>query len=333
MESNKEKLLTVLKENKIYLLIAIVFIAIIGFCISISYVKNKEPLPKPVDLANSTKDNEYSTMYVQYLTEPFATRNNEECRFAIDQNNIIYIIELSQNDLNRLEQIKEYTYSDDDTLSMPAPVQIFGRTQEITPDLKKIAIESYNEIYDEQTVNESNFENYLGTVYLNTKLPPRDNSTEMSVEVISFLFAVSFLSKYIRCRTKTEKALKEYISNGTLDYIYNQLNDVDTIEYIKGRLYLTKDYIIDISDGLSIIKYDDIAWIYPCRITQYGMTKNTYIEVVKHDKQKIKISEFKGSKTKKKEEIFTKIYRDICGRLPNALKGYTDANNNFQKGL
>ena len=333
MENNKAKLQKSLKKDNIYLILIVIFLAILVICIVKADEKSKEPLPKPVSLIKTTRVNEYATMYVQYLTEPFASKDDKECCFALDKDNIMHIVELNRDDLKRLQQIKDYTYSDDDKMQMPESVQIFGRTRSIPLDLKKLAIESYNEIYNEQVINENNFNDYLGNVYLNTKLSPRDDTIEIFIEIISIAIIILLLEIYNRKKYKTKKTLKECTSNGTLDYIYNQLDEMGTMECIMGKLFLTREYIIDVFDGLSIIKYDDIKWIYPMKVKQNGITVGSYIEIVKHNKQKIKISEIRGFNTKKRNNIFTAVYIEICNRVPNALKGYTDENIKLSKNI
>jgi hypothetical protein len=333
MESNKAKLQKSLKKDNIYLVVAIIFLAILVICIVKSDKKSKEPAPDPISLINSTRVNEYATLDVQYLTEPFASKDDIECSFAMDKDNNMYIIVLNEDDLKRLQQIKDYTYSDDEDKQMPESVQIFGRTQEIPLDLKKLAIESYNEIYNEQIINEDNFNEHLSNVYLNTKLSPRDDTIYVIIEFICFIMILVLLIKYYKRKSKTRRTLKEYTSNGTLEYIYDQLDEMGARECIIGKLFLTREYIIDIFEGLSIIKYEDIKWIYPMKLTQYGSTVGTYIEVVKHNKQIIKICEFGGSNNVKRNDIFTAVYMEICNNVPNALKGYTSENMKLSKNL
>jgi len=331
MENNKSKLQRNLKKDNIYIIISIIFLAILVICIVKSDEKSKEPIPEPISLINSTRVNEYSTMYVQYLTEPFASKDDMECSFAMDKDNNMYIIVLNEDNVKSLQQIKNYTYSDDEDIQMPESVQIFGRTQEISLDLKKLAIESYNQIYNEQIINEDNFYEHLSDMYLNTKLPPRDDTIYVIIEFICFIMAITSLMVYFKRKFKTRKTLKEYTSNGTLEYIYDQLDEMGAMECIIGKLFLTREYIIDAFEGLSIIKYDDIKWIYPMKVTQYGMTVGIYIEIVKHNKQRIKICRFGSFNTMKRNDIFIAVYTEICNRVPNALKGYTNENMKLSK--
>lgn len=90
---------------------------------------------------------------------------------------------------------------------------------------------------------------------------------------------------------------------------------------------------MDACEGLSIIKYDDIKWIYPMDVKHDGISVGKYVQVVKNNKQKVNFFEFGGFNTKKRNDIFTAIYIEICNRVPNALKGYTDENIKLSKNM
>lgn len=334
MESNKNKLKKSLKKYNMKMLILISILAIILLiCICVYAKKNKEPIPEAIDLVTATKTNQYATVKVQFLSEPFATKNGQEYSFIVDEDKTIYIVKLSMKDSNRLKQIKEYTYSKNQNEQMPESIQIFGRTAEITSDLKKVAIESYNEMYDSKDLNDNNFSEYLGDVYLDTNLSAVDHSSEEAISILSIAIIVYSLIEYFKNKFITNKTIKEYKKNGTLECIYDQLNQIDTEEVIVNKLFLTKEYLVVAMKKLIIIKYEDINWIYPINIMRYGNIVEKCIEIIKKNKQKIKIFKMGISNKNRQKDMdtFSIIYNEICKRVPDALKGYTEENKNISK--
>lgn len=324
MESNRKKVENKIKKNNMYLIPIVILAIIIGLCIYSADEKSKKPLPDPIKVLDTNKTGEYASMDIQMLTESFATNDVDECHFAMDKDNYICIVVLNKEDTDRLQQIKEYTYSEDEVA--PKAVTVKGVTQEITDDLKKIAIESYNEIIGDQLLNNDNFEEYIGNIYLDTKVSPIDYSFEMGIGILSGTFLFILLIYYLKAIVTTKSTLKKYTLNGSLEYIYSQLDQLDTQAYANGKIFLTREYIIDISNGLVILKYDDIKWIYPYNIKRYGITVGRYLEILNFEKKKFRILATEGIIRKNKLEEFETVYIEICKRAPNSMHGYTQEN-------
>ncbi|MDF2866277.1 MAG: hypothetical protein K0R72_1095 [Clostridia bacterium] len=329
MESKKAKLQKRIRKYNISLITIVIMIIIIGVCVVIAYEKSKQQLPEPINMANVNKADEYASIDVSLLTEPFAEKDEQKCSFALDKNNYMYVVVLSEIDTERLKEVKNYTYTEDENVEIPDIVKIKGMTQQIPSDLKKLIIESYNELYEENLINEENFEEYLGNVFLDTRLSPVNYSLELFIGIVSAIFAIA----YIRTMIITKSTLKKYTLNGSLDYIYDQLDEIDTLEYNKGKTFLTREYILDTSDGLVIIKYDEIKWVYPYSIVQYGITTSKTIVIVKNDKRRVQIAGIAGFGKKEKMEMYNEVYYEICRKSPNALKGYTEENKKISKNM
>lgn len=329
MESKKMKLQKRIKKYNISLITIVIMIIIIGFCIMKAYEKSRQQLPEPVDMVNINNADEYASIDVSLLTEPFAENDEETCSFALDKNDYMYVVVLSETDIERLKEIKNYTYTEDETVEIPEIVKIKGMTQQIPSDLKKLIIESYNELYEEFFLNEENFEEYMGNIFLNTRLSPIDYSLELFIGILCVIFAII----YVRTIIITKGTLRKHTLNGSLDYIYAQLDDIDTLEYNKGKTFLTREYIVDTSDGLVIVKYDDIKWVYPYNIVQYGITTGRSIVIVKNDKKRVQILGIAGFGRKETMEMYNTVYNEICEKSPNALKGYTDENKKLSKNM
>lgn len=322
MENNRLKVQKRINKYNISIITIVILIAVIGLCIFKAYEKSKQQLPEPVSMSSVNIPDVYASIDVSLLTEPFAENDESECSFVVDKNEYLSVVVLSDDDIERLKAIKEYTYSDDESIEAPESIKIQGMTQVIPEDLKKIIIESYNELYDDNSLNEENFEEYMGNVYLNTKLSPINYSVEILAGILSGIFVII----YIKTIISTRLTLRKYTLNGSLEYIYSQLDQIDTVVYNKDKFFLTREYIVDCSNGLVIIKYDDIRWIYPFQIVQYGITTDKSIIIVDKDKKRFKVLEMWGIGKKERTEMYDIVYNEICKRAPNALKGYTSEN-------
>lgn len=330
MESNRVKLENRIKKLQLYLIPILLLAVIIALCIVSGYEKSKQPLPEPVKIINAGNSEVYASVSVQMLTDPFASDDENEYHFAVDKDNYMCIVVLNNNDAARLKQIMDYTYSEGD-VTVPDAITITGRTQSIESDLKEIAIDSYNEMIEDDLLNEENFEDYMGNIYLDTKLSPISYYTETVIVACALIFEVILLVCYFNAVIKTKSTLKKYTLNGSLEYIYSQLDQLDTLIFLNGKTFLTREYVVDVSDGLTIFKYDDIKWIYPAKLTQYGITVGRYIKVINIDNKQFTLFSINGFSKKNKLEEFEKAYFEICKRSPNALNGYTAENINRSK--
>ncbi len=326
MENNETKLKKGIRNYNKLLIVAIIFIIISIYFSFKSLEKAKEPLPQPVNMLSTDEEGKYATIDVQTSTDAFAKDDINSYSFVSDQNKYMYVVSLSNEDILRLTKNTEYIYSNDENIELPEIVKITGVTHKINDDLKKLMIKSYNEIFSVDYVTDENAESYFGSVYLDTKERPVNNSFEIACSGISGIIGITLLIVYISMIFRTKKTIKKYILNNTLEYIYYQLSEIDTQEYNKSTVFLTREYAIDITNGLVIIKYDDIKWIYIYQTSRYGISISKSIIVVTNDNIKYNIMGMSAINTKTKKESFNTIFNEICKRSPNAMIGYTEEN-------
>ncbi len=96
-------------------------------------------------------------------------------------------------DVNRLEsefsEIYEYTFSD--SVQVPKAGVVEGYAIPIEEDLKTIAIEEFNYLWNEEVLTEENFEDYLGVYYLDTTYQPdTEGENPLSMILTGALFLV-----------------------------------------------------------------------------------------------------------------------------------------------
>lgn len=101
---------------------------------------------------------------VSFITGKIAQKGTLSYYLAGDEKNI-FIISTNKKLPNELEEIKKYSYSITD--KKPASYRVIGGSYFITDELKSIALNAYNNLFKDQTLNEDEFYDYFGEYYLN----------------------------------------------------------------------------------------------------------------------------------------------------------------------
>ena len=152
----------------------------IGFLILGIYEQFK--IIKPIYLEKVIKmesQNTYKNVYLDIIHEPmlFAEYKNDSNKFYIVQDNdYMYIAYLNNKVYDEIINSKEISKS----------FKITGHTKEISDDIKKIAIDAYNEIIEKRVITLENFESYFGNVYI-------DATNYYTREKLCYTIAVIFV--------------------------------------------------------------------------------------------------------------------------------------------
>ena len=85
------------------------------------------------------------------------------------------------------KEIYDYTFSD--SSEVPKAGELEGYSRLIEDDLKAIAIEEFNLLWESEIVNEKNFEDYFGSYYLDSTYTPTDGESPTS-DLIAVVFLV-----------------------------------------------------------------------------------------------------------------------------------------------
>ena len=171
--NTKEAFAKSLKPNYLFLSLAIFFFTITIFIGVMYYHIIKEELENPVDLLDA-KSGEYSQINIEFLMDDyFAEAGNPEIEtkkaYIVYDGKYFYIACLNEEAMDKLQYMLDYIYSEEE-MQEPEPVLIKGTATYIPDDLKKMTIESYNEMAGREVVNEDNFNDYFGSYYLDTYL-------------------------------------------------------------------------------------------------------------------------------------------------------------------
>ena len=143
-----------------------------------------------------------------------------------------------------MNNIHEYTYGNIE--NRPASVNVYGITKEVPDDLKQIAIDFFKECLDDEQINTvDQFEDYFGSVLLDTSENPVDVSLELILVLISVItlfvtIIIQICNKVIRIKT-----FKYLEKNSYEKELEKQLEDNVEETFFNEKLIVTKDFLVD----------------------------------------------------------------------------------------
>ena len=274
------------KRMYLILFMAILFLIGSSLFIYFGYKKEHEVINYDKDMYelisnNYTKENFPSYIEVNSIPVLFGyykTDDEEENAgfyFVEDKNQNSYIVYMEKSLFEEMNNEEIYE----------KPITITGKTSLITEDIKNIAIDTlleneseYDEAIEEQEVTKENFKERYGSIYLDTVTPiyntiPYYIGTSFSLMLSIVLFIIYFVKLYTLKKT-TKKYSKE-----ELQKIAAEIYAIKENDYKSMNLYLTKNYVVDLSLKIVILKYEDIIWAYPRTSYALGLVVNRAIRV------------------------------------------------------
>lgn len=332
---NKEEFLKNIKDNKITLIVGILFlITSLVSAIMVYFEKNKE-MDNVKPLSEVTKAEEYASVDVQIMTDYFAKNDYagiEHKTYIVWDNQekpYMYIVDLNDKTREALNSIYDYSYAEEE-MDAPETVTIKGMTKTIPSDLKKIAINAYNELYGEKLMTTSNFSDYFGVVYLDTFESPMNNlMTDLIICLPSLIIGAIVLILYFRKSYVTKKCIQKL--EGKWEDILREMDSSDNFYFKKAKLYVTSNYVVSCVGGLEVYPHSDIVWIYPHEYRYNGSLSQKSIMIVTKNGKAHKLATVSASK--KNLTTFDEMYDTLMNRMPNVLSGYTKENKDKAKEL
>ena len=322
----------ILKCSKVPLIIALIIIAISIVLFNYSSELDKKAEVEPVakdynELIAYEQDveNEYVEVTITDIPYGFAEEENDGITrnyyFVYDQYDYMYIVRLTDTTYSILENMynenpEEFSYT------------LKGYIFEDPEELKELAISAYNEGMEEDIVNEDNFRSYFGNTYLDEVLTPySDTSATLvgigaGIDVLAFVLLILYIIGYI----KTKNALKKY-DKEDIEY---ELSKASTIEYKKAKVYLTDKYIISKVMGLTVLEYNELAWLYnekrrvngiPTTINLKGFTSKKVYGLAE-------VSAYGEG-----ENLLIEIMNKIQEKNPQIMLGFTKENQQSYKEI
>ena len=158
--------------------------------------------PSPFDAGVPSPDRQY--LEFNLLTDAVATftlGENHSFYLALyaDEGGIApYLICLSQQDFEKYQDIYDFTFDDRELTEAPGLATVYGYSEEISDELRDYTIEYFNYFLDTDLLNIGNFEDYIGSYYLDTTaVPAKDNGDAIGMLVaaaVLLVFAVLILT-------------------------------------------------------------------------------------------------------------------------------------------
>lgn len=284
-------------------------------------------------------ENRASSHNYAYLNDIIENKNNEEKEQAyLEIKERPYSIAKYENEENHAFYIVfdgryfYITYLSDDLYEKlnvegldENPITIYGTTEKIPENVKEIALEVYNEGLDEENqITMDDFGSYFGEVFLTNTSLKNTNYIFYIISAILLLVSLFFLSLFIINKLKVQKTLKN-ISESQLKKIEKEIDDDKTLHYPKYHLILTNNYIIKTNHHLTILKYQDLIWVYEQKTKEYGITTSRKVFVVDKHGKNYNILSTDGLTTKN-ENIPKDIITTISSKNENILVGMTKKN-------
>lgn len=319
----------VLKEQKgitkkIVIWLFIIF-ASIGLFILGDYLNEKEKSKaQNLETIIMSKDESKESLhtYIEVKKNPykFAVSNDTtDAYYLLTDGNYLYIAYMSIDDYNKVNDENDYD----------GKIKIEGITGIPSSDVKNLAIETYNELFEAELTT-ADYESYFGDVYID--MTKEYSSSSDVINVIGFItLIVGIICLIINIAKKISysKNIKK-LSRVELKHINDELNDPKSFYYNYAKVYLTENYIVSISLPFCVIKYADILWMYKHVQRTNGIKTNEAIILKDMFNKSYSVASMSLS-TKAKTEQFEEIMNTISQKNPNILVGYTKENINEYK--
>ncbi len=319
-----------IKRNRNLLIVGLVLLGVAIILIYMGVKNEQKELPEPIKLSEfveQEKNVEDVYAYIDAVTKPylFAEYENngktEDAKFyfVMDENNYLYVIYMTEDKYKELnvDSIEE------------ASIRVNGITKKISSDIKQYAIESYNEIMEDEYLTNDNFSEYVGLVYLDTKSSVNDSSMYYVGAFLSGFFFLIIIITYIVIIIKNKKTLKN-ISHEELERISGEIYQMKESKYEKMKFYLLKDYVVDMQNNIVIIKYSDILWAYPYEQRYNGLVINKCIKIIDKNNKMYDVANTKLL-DKNKDEILQEILRELNAKNQEIILGYNNENRKIVK--
>lgn len=283
-------------------------------------------------LISLDKDEEGKYVKLEMTKVPFkfatkTTENNSKLNyyFAVDENKYLYIIRLTNKTYQELEE--KYNKNPEEF-----KYELKGYIFDTPAELKKLAIEEYNYGLTEGKITMDDFESYFGKTYLDEKVTPNTDIAAVLGLLGFFTSIVSVVTiiVYVRETINIKKTFKKY----SKEELETELLNTSTQAYPKQKIYLTDKYIITNTQGLSVIPYEDIYWIYRTERNYRGQLSIFLTAFTKDKKGHTIVCINKMFKTSKEEdETLTNILTTIATKNTSILVGFTPENKQAYKEL
>lgn len=329
-ELKKTKLGVPLKLMNRQLIAAIVLTIIAIIFFGWSYTIYQEDLGEAIDFSNfvaseNAEENEYVSLSITedpLLFAEYDSNSHESKYYFLWNGNYMYIGYLDYDAYQKI--VKDGFQNGNYT--------VYGKTKKLPDDVINIAIDAYNETYGEKFLTKTNYMNYFGYFYIDVSSPLHDATFQMLAGTIFIALAIVCYVLYFMRRGQTKKMIASK-SKTEWNKILNEVEQESTKYYKNFKLYLTENYVIDISRSLQVFEYEDIVWMYQYELRQYGvLSQRNIVVATKSSKKKAVIANTDGIRKRSKKDV-TEIMESIASKNTDMLIGFTKENREKAKEL
>lgn len=317
IENNSRKI-----NKNIVIGIGLLVLGIILFIAGSIINDNEYNNRKDLNTIISSKDNKVGlSTYIEVQRNPYLFAGYEDTTdsyYFVTDGTYVYVAYMSKDEFNELYDDENYTELK----------KIEGVTKEYTKDVKELAIDAYNELIgltDENKLSLSDFENYFGSVYIDTTTMESDAGVlELTIGILLALIGLIVIILMVIKKIMYNKKLKK-IDKNLLNEINNEMNDKEAFYYESINLCLTKNYVINFGFKFQIIPYKDIVWIYEKVLRTNGIKTSKGIMLVDKNNKLYNICSIDVI-SKNKKGIFEEVWNTIVSKNDKVLIGYTKEN-------
>lgn len=244
---------------------------------------------------------------------------SERYYFVFDSKDYMYVVYLSE------DQFQQFDHDD----IADNPVVIKGMTGVIKDDIKKIAMDEYNDANGEEILTDENFDRLVGSIYLDATITEEADDFQLLFVFIFGGISIVLFTFLIINKKNTKKAINQF-SESEWRQVEEEIESDTTIAYDSLRLYFTENYVVILDSGVDIFRYQDIIWMYPHILKQYGITTNKNIILVTKDKRHHTVANVSNF-SKKSKEAYNDIMTYLHDKNPSCIVGYTKENIQVMK--
>lgn len=302
-------------KNVLYVGLVLLVLGAVLFGYSLFRGNETEPTSMHELILDENADGLYG--YIDIVSEPYYFAyyddGSTKAYFASDEN-YLYIVEMSDETFEKI-------------VNAGFPYRVEGSTVKMDPTLQEIAVESYNEIVDEEyQLALEDAEAMFGGMYLNIEVSPLTTEDVFLligllifiIGLIVSIVGVVLIVRYTKNVKKISLEEKEKIEHEVED-------EKNAFYYQKAHVFLTKNYVLNLASAFDAILYKDIIWMYPFEYRYNGFKTSSSICLVTKDGKKHKIAGM-DVVTKKSKEVYQEIYQTILEKNENILNGFTKEN-------
>ena len=141
---------------------------------------------------------------ISYAFASFELSDSQEFYFIFDTYTVPYIV-CMDNERFETEFADVYEYTFSDSTEPPRIAMVEGYAMEIDEELKTIAIEEFNYLWNSEILTEDNFADYMGYYYLDTTYQPEEEGEDAVTMLITGVLGIAMGAFLIYSGIKTQK--------------------------------------------------------------------------------------------------------------------------------